>query len=75
MNKEYNIRNSISDSLKKYDYLSKESDFIEITEWVNGEGWDITINDRHFSLSYGELEAITCLTKDMEYNKDAYKNV
>ena len=28
----------------------KESDFIEVTEWTNGEGWDITISDtKHFS--------------------------
>ena len=31
-------KKSINDSLKKYDYLSKDDDFIEVTEQANGEG-------------------------------------
>ena len=34
-------RKSIHDDLKVYDCLAKSSDFIEVTEWTNGEGWDI----------------------------------
>ena len=37
-------KKAIFDDLDKYDYLAKESDFIEVTEWHNGEGWDIYIN-------------------------------
>ena len=42
---EHYNRKSVTDSLKKYDCLAKDSDFIEVTEWYNGEGWDISIND------------------------------
>ena len=43
---EFNNRKSINDKLKKYDYLAKDNDFIEIIEWSNGEGYDIIINDK-----------------------------
>lgn len=60
-------KKSVMCELKKFDaLLSKEHDFIEVTEWANGEGWDITINDRHFHLTYGQLDAINYLTKTLE---------
>ena len=64
-------RKSINDDLQKYDHLKNESSFIEITEWTNGEGWDIAINEKMFNLTYGELEAINYLIKalDYEFNK------
>lgn len=67
-------RNSVFDTLKKYDVLSNnESDFIEITEWSNEDGFDINIcrnnETKLFSLSFGELEAINYLIKYLEYNK------
>jgi hypothetical protein len=62
-------RKSISDDLHKYDYLAKEHSFIEVTEWANGEGWDITIDDRVISLTYGQLDAIKYLTLALQYQK------
>lgn len=62
-----NTRKSVNDELKTYDILAKESDFIEVTEWTNGEGWDISINDRLISLTYGQLEAIKYLIKVLDY--------
>lgn len=56
-------RKSINTKLKKFDALAKDSDFIEVTEWTNGEGWDIAINDKIISLTWGQLEAINFLTK------------
>ena len=47
--------------LRQYDHLAKEHDFIEVCEWNNGEGFDFTINERHFQLSWGEFEALTVL--------------
>ena len=44
-------------------------DFIEVTEWTNGEGWDIWLNDRPMSLTCGQLEAINYLVKTLNYNK------
>lgn len=58
------------DYLVKYDYLAKDDDYIEITEWKNGEGYDISIKDKNlFSLTLGEIEAINFLIKKMDYDK------
>ena len=62
-------RKSINDNLHKYDHLAKENSFIEITEWGNGEGWDITIDDRMMSLTWGQLDAIQYLTLALQYQK------
>lgn len=63
-------RKSVNDNLSKYDHLAKNDDFIEVTEWTNGEGWDITINDRVIPLTSGELDAINYLTKSLDYDND-----
>ena len=47
--------------LKNYDHLAKEHDFIEVCEWHNGEGFDVTIGDKQFTLTWGEFEAMTAL--------------
>jgi hypothetical protein len=64
---EYKVdqRKSISADLNKFCVLSKEHDFIEITEWTNGEGYDITINERLFMFSHGQLDAIRILVKQL----------
>lgn len=59
--------NQITDSLKKYTYSGKDSDFITITEWANGDGYDITINDKLIALSDSELEAINYLILALRY--------
>lgn len=70
-----NDRRSVSDELLKYDYLSKTGDFVEITEWTNGEGWDITFGGcsnnllNTISLTEGQLDAINFLTKVLKYQK------
>lgn len=63
-----NVRNVI-DSLQKYDYLSNnESDYISVTEWSNGEGYDIDLNGKQsIRLTSGELDAINYLVKTIEY--------
>ena len=63
-------RKAVTDSLKKYDHLAKDSDFIEVTEWANGEGWDISLNDKLISLTYGQLEAIKYLVKALEVERN-----
>lgn len=63
-------RKAVNDSLKKYDHLVKDSDFIEVTEWANGEGWDISLNDKLISLTYGQLEAIKYLVKALEVERN-----
>lgn len=68
------LAKELVDKLKKiedfditYESSDKDSDFIEITEWHNGEGWDIAINERIISLTWGQLEAINYLIKSLEY--------
>lgn len=60
-------KKSASDDLKKYDYLSKEDDFIEVTEWFNGEGISVTINTTTFELTFGQLDAINYLSQALKY--------
>lgn len=61
-------RKSVFSELNVFDYTAKENDFIQVTEWTNGEGWDITINDDIiFSLTQGQLEAINYLSKKLDY--------
>ncbi len=66
---EFKQLKSVSDDLNKYDSLAKENTFIQVTEWANGEGYDITINECSYNLTYGELEAINYLVKSLEYEK------
>lgn len=68
-------RKSVYDNLKIYDYLCNDEDkIIEVTEWTNGEGWDITIGERVISLTRGELDAINFLTKYLEYRSNDDNN-
>lgn len=62
--------NQITDNLKKYTYSGKDSDYITITEWANGEGYDIDINGKLITLSGDELEAINYLTLALRYKNN-----
>ena len=69
---EFASRKSVHDDLKKYDYLSKDNGYIEVVEWTNGEGIDITIENsdtKLITLTYGELDAIYHLQNALRYNK------
>lgn len=69
---EFASRKSVHDDLKKYDYISKDNGYIEVTEWVNGEGIDVTIESgstKLISLTYGELDAINHLQNALRYEK------
>lgn len=60
-------RKAINDYLRRFDYLAKEDDFIEVTEWSNGEGISITINMNTFELTFGQLDAINYLSQALKY--------
>ena len=62
-------KKSVSENLDKFSPIFKKTDFIEVTEWTNGEGWDICLNNRLISLTYGQLEAIKYLVKALDYNR------
>jgi hypothetical protein len=44
-------------------------DFMEVTEWTNGEGWDVVINasntEQYFHLTYGQFKALKKLIKEI----------
>ena len=61
---------SVNCSLHNFTH-GKDSDYIIVTEWVNGEGWDITINDKQISLHSGELAAINYLTAMIDYDYES----
>ena len=49
------------------DAWHKEHDFIEVTEWSNGEGYDIAISgNKSFSLHFTEWKVLKKLIKKLE---------
>ena len=49
------------------DVWHKEHDFLEVTQWTNGEGWDITISDeKHIALHFTEFEVLKELIAKLE---------
>lgn len=66
---EFVKRKSVHDKLSKYDYLSNRNsdDFIEVTEWANGEGITVAINEQIYELTYGQLDAINYLSHALRY--------
>ena len=66
---EKHTRKSISAGLKEFDFLAKEDDFIEITEWTNGEGYDINIScrngEKYIAITRGEFDAIKQIIKEL----------
>ncbi len=69
---EQTYRKTLCENLNVFSPLFSDKDNIEITEWSNGEGWDVVIHttdsgDRSFSLHIDELEAIIFLTKYLSY--------
>ena len=70
---EWRTRDSVHEKLSKFDYLAKSDSFIEVTDWTNGEGYDVTINDKApISLTRGEIDAIVFLASvlDNKIGKD-----
>ena len=61
------IRQRKSAFVPMKDAWHKEHDFIEVTEWSNGEGWDITCSDdKYISLHFTELRVINELVALLE---------
>lgn len=50
-------------------HKGRESDFIEVTEWTNGEGFDVHISSgverESFRLTIGQFEALKKLVKTL----------
>ena len=55
--------------LSDFDHCCKAEDFIEVSLWHNGEGFDVTISshgDQRFCLTWGQFKAIKKLVKELD---------
>ena len=62
-------RKAVFSLLKPYCYFAGEHDFIEVTEWKNGEGFDVELDGKHmerFQMTYGEFRALKKLIKKLD---------
>ena len=62
-------RKSVFSELSKYDIYSKEDDYIEVTEWNNGDGIDVEIfcsDTERFQLTYGQFRLLKKLVKELD---------
>lgn len=56
-------------SLQTFDCLCKPDDFIEVSLWNNGEGFDAHLSsttEQHIHLSWGEFKALKKLVKELD---------
>ena len=59
--------------LKGYCPFAKDSDYVEVTDWYNGEGFDISVNDeKTISLTWGEWELIQKLVEHQAKSNTDY---
>jgi hypothetical protein len=57
----FSTRRTVNADLDQYCHMAKPHDIVEVCEWTNGEGWDITLGTRQLMLTHGELQAILVL--------------
>ena len=56
------VRKAKFTQLKRYCHFAKDDDFMEVTEWNNGEGFDVVIGtEQRFSLTLGQYECLLAL--------------
>lgn len=65
-------RNSVFAELEQWcKGYGREHDYIEVTEWYNGEGFDVDIETsqrQRFQLTWGQYEALKYLVSKLENN-------
>jgi hypothetical protein len=57
--------------LHEFDFLAKPDDFIEVSLWHNGEGFDAHLSthaEQSIKLSWGEFKAIKKLIKELDHD-------
>ena len=62
-------RKSIFSEIGQYCYLSKEHDYIEVTEWTNRDGFDVdlsSLGSQKMSITWGQFKLIKKLVKQLE---------
>lgn len=56
-------------SLAEFDHCAKEQDFIEVSLWHNGEGFDAHLSsdgDQAIRLTWGQFKALKKLVKELD---------
>jgi hypothetical protein len=56
-------------SLRTFDHLAKPDDFLEVSRWNNGEGFDAHLSsssEQCIRLSWGEFKALKKLVKELD---------
>ena len=53
-------RDNVSCTVKNM-HGSEQSSVVQICEWANGEGYDISVDERVFSVTLNEMSAISML--------------
>lgn len=65
-------RNAISERLYKHCPFSGLQDFIEVTEWANGDGFDVVtssstyLGEINFKLTHGQFNLLKKLVKALD---------
>jgi hypothetical protein len=71
-----NVRRSDMVDLKDFCVFGRSDDFVEVTEWSNGEGYDVSMltvtGEKTFSLTHGEFDALKYLVKDLRSESGLY---
>jgi hypothetical protein len=55
--------------LRKFDHLAKQDDFMEVSLWNNGEGFDAHLSghgEQSIKLTWGEFKALKKLVKELD---------
>lgn len=55
--------------LADYDITNKHDDFMEMSMWHNGEGFDVILNsngEQRFGLTWGQYKALKTLVKELD---------
>ena len=55
--------------LQKFDHCAKPEDFIEVSLWHNGEGFNVDLSsngDQSINLTWGQFKALKKLIKELD---------
>jgi len=66
-------RRSVFTQLKPFCHFAKDDGFIEVTEWINSEGFDVqigSVKNESFRLTWGEFDALKKLVKQLDRNAE-----
>lgn len=62
-------KDAIFTELKKFDFSAGDDDFMEVTKWINGNGFDVEVVGKlpsRFQLTWGGFEALKKIIKEID---------